>query len=125
MFIDVRDHGSGIPDEDQERIFERNERGKGLTEGSGLGLYLARIWARLLGGDVELVWSRSGEGSLFRIILPYVEPGEPPSSDEQTDSAPPTVPQDSTTSGEQGESLAPGQQNDLPHSDTAAEGEIL
>ena len=41
MFIDVRDHGSGIPDEDQERIFERNERVKGLTEGSGLGLYLA------------------------------------------------------------------------------------
>ena len=89
MFIEVRDHGDGIPEEDQERIFERNARGKKLAEGSGLGLYLARIWARLLGGDVELMWSKPGDGSLFRIILPYGEPGEPPSSGKETEPTPP------------------------------------
>jgi signal transduction histidine kinase len=75
IWIDVKDTGRGIPEEDQDKIFELRVRGDGLIEpGSGLGLYLARRAARRQGGDVILVHSSPNKGSLFRIILPYRAP---------------------------------------------------
>jgi signal transduction histidine kinase len=77
--IDVRDHGGGISPELQAELFELRRR--------GVGLPLSRKLARLLGGDVILVSSNPGEGTLFRIILPYDNPGEPLTPDGQPDSA--------------------------------------
>jgi signal transduction histidine kinase len=69
---EVKDTGKGIPEEDQEQIFELRKRADGLIEpGSGLGLYLARMAARRQGGDVILVRSNLNQGSVFRILLPY------------------------------------------------------
>jgi signal transduction histidine kinase len=72
IFVEVKDRGKGIQEEDQEKIFELRIRRNGLIEpGSSLGLYLARMAARRQGGDVILVHSRLNQGSVFRIILPY------------------------------------------------------
>jgi signal transduction histidine kinase len=58
VFIRIADDGPGIPDADQERVFEpyqrlepsRNEE----TGGAGLGLAIARMIARAHGGDIRL-----------------------------------------------------------------------
>ena len=77
IWIDVKDTGRGIKEEDWDKIFEPRKRADGLVEpGSGLGLYLAREAARRQGGDVILVCSKVNEGSTFRIILPYNSAGE-------------------------------------------------
>ena len=77
IWIDVKDTGTGIKEEDQDKIFELRKRANGLVEqGSGLGLYLARRAAQRQGGDVRLVCSKINEGSTFRIILPYNSAGE-------------------------------------------------
>ena len=75
IWVEVKDTGKGIPEEEQGKIFELRVRGDGLIEtGSGLGLYLARQAARRQGGDVILVHSSLNQGSVFRIILPYKAP---------------------------------------------------
>ncbi|MDM0120021.1 sensor histidine kinase [Variovorax arabinosiphilus] len=69
--IDVADQGSGVPDADVARIFEKYFRSDAVATvaGSGLGLHLAREIARRHGGDVKLV-DTSTEGSTFRLVLP-------------------------------------------------------
>ena len=65
--IEIEDTGCGILPGDRERIFsafEQTERGKN-TGGTGLGLPISRHFARLMGGDLELVRSEPGVGSLF------------------------------------------------------------
>ena len=66
----VRDHGAGIPREQQERMFERFVRAapKGLG-GLGLGLYITRQIVEAHGGTVR-VESEPGHGSEFFVMLP-------------------------------------------------------
>jgi signal transduction histidine kinase len=72
LCVDVKDNGIGIPEEDQDRIFELRVRGDGLIEpGSGLGLYVAREAMRRHGGDLILVSSSPNQGSVFRLLFPY------------------------------------------------------
>ncbi len=55
--LSVIDHGTGIPPEMQERVFERFYRGahrESATPGWGLGLYFARRLAEAQGGQVTL-----------------------------------------------------------------------
>ena len=50
----VEDTGCGVPPEEAEHIFEEFEQLNEFYEGTGVGLSLARIIARRLGGDVVL-----------------------------------------------------------------------
>ncbi len=66
----VADQGTGIAQEDQERIFEKFERLHGAQSGaSGLGLYISRQLARAMGGDIT-VDSAPGQGARFVLTLP-------------------------------------------------------
>lgn len=71
--IRVIDHGVGIPQPLQGRIFERFYRvdpaRSRLTGGTGLGLSIANHHIRANGGTIE-VWSKPGEGSTFTVALP-------------------------------------------------------
>jgi signal transduction histidine kinase len=67
----VRDSGSGIAPEDQERIFERFVRGTGgrRSGGAGLGLAIVRAIATAHGGRIELE-SSSDNGTTVTIVVP-------------------------------------------------------
>jgi PAS domain S-box-containing protein len=75
--LSVRDHGPGIPEEQQRTIFERFKKApaKGeKKEGFGLGLYIVRQLVEAHGGSVH-VESREGEGATFSVELPLVVVG--------------------------------------------------
>ncbi len=64
----VTDTGSGIPRGSEEIIFERFRQLSSQDQGCGLGLYISRLIARLLNGDVEVDTSyRKGARFLFRL----------------------------------------------------------
>lgn len=65
----VADTGSGIPEEDQQRIFLPYERSKSDRPGSGLGLAIASQIVRKMGGELK-VESTSGNGSRFEFEIP-------------------------------------------------------
>lgn len=71
--IAVSDKGVGIPEEDQEKVFERFHRvSTGLVhdvKGSGLGLAIVKHIVEAHGGKVA-VDSRPGRGATFTIHLP-------------------------------------------------------
>ena len=71
-FLTVADRGPGIPEEEQEKVWQRFYRGdpsRTGEEGTGLGLSLARQIAQLHGGSLTLE-SRPGEGCAFTLRLP-------------------------------------------------------
>ena len=71
--LSVTDTGTGIPEEELPRVFERFHRvesSRGRTfEGTGIGLALVRELARLHGGTVG-VTSSLGRGSTFTVTIP-------------------------------------------------------
>lgn len=73
LALGVRDYGSGIEMENQERIFDpfyqALEGQKISSGGSGLGLSICRQLATQMGGNITLE-SKSGEGSCFVVYLP-------------------------------------------------------
>lgn len=72
--IAVADTGIGIKEEDLERLFSAFEQLDTTTtrrfEGTGLGLYLSRSLADLIGGELK-VKSTYGTGSIFTLTLPH------------------------------------------------------
>lgn len=68
--ITVSDQGSGIPEKDYSRIFQRFYRGEQAdeAEGSGLGLYLAQLILQSEKGYIT-VSSKEGQGSCFSVFL--------------------------------------------------------
>lgn len=76
LAIDVSDNGPGIPEDEQEKIFEefhRVEQRDTVERGAGLGLAIGRHIARLLGGDLN-VRSQPGAGATFTLWLPLRRP---------------------------------------------------
>ncbi|WP_226086839.1 sensor histidine kinase [Mesobacillus sp. S13] len=70
--IDVKDTGSGIPEEEQALVFERFFRGekkKLKVRGLGLGLPFSKMLARSLGAELILKESNSS-GTTFSILWP-------------------------------------------------------
>lgn len=69
--LSIKDQGQGIPQEFQEKIFERFERASASRNisGLGLGLYISQQIIRTHQGRIR-VESQEGNGSEFIIILP-------------------------------------------------------
>jgi PAS domain S-box-containing protein len=70
--VAVRDEGVGIPQPEQQRIFEKFYRLPNMTRavsGTGLGLYICRELVRRMGGAIW-VESTEGVGSTFFVELP-------------------------------------------------------
>ncbi|MGB5966341.1 MAG: ATP-binding protein [Sulfurimonadaceae bacterium] len=74
LSISIKDTGVGIPEEDQERIFNAFTQAKNtetFTGGTGLGLAICKKLAQHMGGDV-FVESAVGKGSVFTLKIPVL-----------------------------------------------------
>lgn len=65
----VADQGSGIPDGQEEAIFDRFRRLDHTTPGFGLGLYISRLIASVLGGSLNVDTAYRG-GARFVFTIP-------------------------------------------------------
>ena len=79
--LQVRDAGTGIPESELPRIFERFHRIEGAPgrthEGTGIGLALVDELVRLHGGSVS-AQSKIGEGTTFTVRIPFGAAHLPP-----------------------------------------------
>lgn len=77
--LSVQDTGIGIDPDFFPHLFDafkQESQGFGRSyEGTGLGLAITKHMVDLLGGTIE-VESEKGEGSVFTVTLPHVEPSE-------------------------------------------------
>lgn len=75
--IEVRDSGPGIAPADADKIFQPLFTTK--PQGVGLGLSIARAFARSNGGDLTFV-SSPGQGAVFVLDLPATPAGDTPAA---------------------------------------------
>lgn len=72
----ITDHGAGIPQKDQKRVFEKFFRSKNIARykisGSGIGLFIAKSLVRLSGGIMGFL-SMENKGSTFWFSLPVIK----------------------------------------------------
>ncbi len=79
IVFSVKDNGAGIPVEQQDRVFEKFFRSDNAvryqTEGTGLGLFIAKNIIDQSGGEI---WFESVEnsGSIFNFSLPIKQTGQ-------------------------------------------------
>ena len=77
MYIDISDHGIGIPEDHMGRIFERFYQVDGSLArnygGNGLGLFLARNIVDVHKGNIW-VESTMGAGTIVHIQIPLYDP---------------------------------------------------
>ena len=73
IYFEIKDSGVGIPKEDQKYIFRKFFRAKNVlrhqTQGSGLGLYIAKSIIEKSGGKIGFI-SQEGQGSTFWFTVP-------------------------------------------------------
>ncbi|WP_049564284.1 ATP-binding protein, partial [Streptomyces sp. SBT349] len=83
--LEVADDGTGVPEADRERIFQRFVRLDDARSrddgGAGLGLAIARDVAARHGGSLTVGAAPEG-GALFALRLPVVEGGDPAEPEE-------------------------------------------
>ena len=72
--FEVTDNGPGVPEEDRDLVFEPFYRtraiGQSDQEGTGLGLYLCREFARRMEGNLRLESPGDNGGARFTLELP-------------------------------------------------------
>jgi len=71
VLVGFRDTGRGIPADEIPHLFEKYRRVREAkrTEGTGLGLFIAKTIIDAHGGDIR-VESTPGVGSTFTLVLP-------------------------------------------------------
>lgn len=73
LYFEIQDDGVGIPKEDQKHIFQKffraNNAKRHQTDGSGLGLYIAKSMVEKLGGSIGFS-SEENKGSKFWFVIP-------------------------------------------------------
>lgn len=67
--IEVEDNGIGIADEVLGKVFDMFYRGTEMSQGAGLGLYIARETVSRMKGTIELS-SIPGSGTIARVMVP-------------------------------------------------------
>jgi signal transduction histidine kinase len=86
----VDDQGSGVPDEDREKVFSRFYRGRGdsvtRTRGAGIGLAIVSEYAASMSGTARVTDAPSG-GARFAITFPMITTYAHPSTQGATDVA--------------------------------------
>lgn len=75
LTIVISDHGIGIPEAEQIRLFQRFFRAGNATniQGTGLGLNIVKKYVQLINGELSFT-SKEGEGSTFSFSIPLHSP---------------------------------------------------
>jgi signal transduction histidine kinase len=81
--VEVCDNGLGIPDDEQEKIFDVFYRAMENSIGSGMGLFLVKDLVEKMGGSISC-HSSLGDGTTIRIYFPVLKISK---KDETTNSA--------------------------------------
>ncbi|HIJ22159.1 MAG: response regulator [Gammaproteobacteria bacterium] len=80
LVFNLEDTGIGMSPETVNRLFNRFEQAEQSISrrfgGTGLGLYISHNLADLMGGCIS-VMSKKGMGSVFQLLLPYVQSDTP------------------------------------------------
>ncbi len=77
--VSVIDTGVGIREAGRQFLFKKFQQAgenimtRGVTKGTGLGLYISKLLIEDMGGTIQLEKSEEGKGSTFSFTLPYVE----------------------------------------------------
>ena len=82
LVLEVRDNGTGIPEEYQQKVFERFfqlDNYQGTNRGMGIGLTIVKEFTELLKGKIALS-STPGRGTLVQVFLPNLK-GHPVAND--------------------------------------------
>jgi signal transduction histidine kinase len=69
VWVEIADTGSGIPEENLQRLFEPFFTTKPVGKGTGIGLSLSYGIVQAHGGKIGVA-SKPGEGTVFRVELP-------------------------------------------------------
>lgn len=76
--VSIQDYGMGIPDVEQNKLFQRFGRTESIKKtkipGTGLGLHLSAEIIKLQGGEIGFT-TEVGKGSTFYFTLPLYEAG--------------------------------------------------
>lgn len=70
LHIYCEDTGIGIPEDKQEKIFERFVKLDEFVQGTGMGLAIAKSMAEHMGGEIGVVSKGKDQGSTFWFWLP-------------------------------------------------------
>ena len=76
LAINVSDQGCGLTPPEQERMWQRFERGERhvtMTSGSGLGLWIANAFIEANGGTMSATSAGPGQGATLTIELPATQ----------------------------------------------------
>ncbi|HTP45694.1 MAG TPA: sensor histidine kinase KdpD [Casimicrobiaceae bacterium] len=86
VVVEVADRGPGIPEGEEDRLFDKFYRlqREAAQSGFGLGLALSRAIIAAHGGSITAA-NRAGGGAVFRFELPA---GEPPTVEAEPDAEP-------------------------------------
>lgn len=70
LIFKVKDNGIGIPEKEQEHLFDRFFRASNVTniQGTGLGLNIIKKYLDIIGGNIEFE-SKENVGTTFKITL--------------------------------------------------------
>lgn len=77
--VSVADTGVGISETNKALLFKKFQQAqektltRDVTRGTGMGLYISKMLAKNMGGDVVLESSVEGKGSVFALTLPVAK----------------------------------------------------